>query len=402
MSYIRKLRQQCNERHGVYCYGNHNNPNLWSLWCDDRSAESGIKETELIPWRDLGPGGMIWVEWAGHEYEQWAHRDEMMVVIEYRDDTVTPPVARSGLMHLPSGRETGLIFEGNSISFEVGDDVLFFAWPLEGSIAGTTGYALYDRNLRELFAPAIASVITPPRNGRIELIVRFADGSTKPCLYDYMSQRYIIPAQYDSIEKHKGLWFCSSDSDRCDVRDANGMLIASYDHQIFKGFNRLYAKKNELWGWADESGQLIGQPFAASAEILEAQPVEIIHLNVDTTSVHAFRLNSHDLERLTSNVGEAGCTIKYEGIPTGFGDGYIDGQRVILPKQGLALLLSDRYGHEDNPALRLIILIKEWHDLPAGTVMAWNGKTQAKLIEQESSGATFLQALLAQSIDWLS
>lgn len=397
MSYIRKLRQQCNEHNGVYCYGDHNNPKRWSLWRDDRSAESGIEETELITWRDLGHDGMIWVVWAAPEY------DELMVVIEYRDDTVTPPVARSGLMHLPSGRETGLIFEHNSISISVGDDVLFFACPLEGSVADITGHVLYDRNLRELFAPVIASVVTPPCNGRIELIVRFADGSTKSCLYDYMSQRYIIPAQYDSIEKHKGLWFCSSDSDRCDVRDANGVLIANYNHQIFEGpGNWLYAKKNEKWGFADDFGQLIGQPFAASAEILEAQPVEIIHLNVDTTSVHAFRLNSHDLERLTSNVGEAGCTIKYEGIPAGFGDGYIDGQRVILPKQGLALLLSDRYGHEDSPDLRLIILIKEWHDQPAGTVMAWNGKTQAKLIEQESSEATFLQALLAQSIDWLS
>jgi hypothetical protein len=347
---------------------------------------------------------MIWVEWAGHEYEEWAHRDEMIVIIEYRDDTVIPPVARSGLMHLPSGRETGLIFESNSISTSVGDDVLFFACPLEGSVASITGHALYDRNLREVFAPAITCVVTPPRNGRIDLFVGAVDRSAKRCLYDYMNQRYIVPAQYDDVVSHKNVWFCNSDSDRCDVRDTdvNGAVIASYDHQIFVGVDRLYAKKNELWGWADDSGQLIGQTFATSPEVLEAQPVQITHLRVNTTSVYAFRLNSHDLERLTSQVGEAGCTIKYEGIPAGFGDGYIDGQRITLPKQGLALLLSDRYGHENNHTLHLIILIKEWHDLPAGTVMTWNGKRKAKLIERESSEATLLQALLAQSINWLS
>lgn len=388
--------QDCNERLGLYCYYRESNPCEWSLW---REAANEADEVQLTPWMDLGPDGGIWVMWdEGAEY---------MLVLDYRDNAAQPPVARQALMHLPSGRKTDFIFTGELRLMYGGAEcinmasyaLLILAYPHDyASNPAVRGAALYDRQLRELIGPCIARI--SPEGDQFQYVqvrLRNTDGSLVSGLFDYRAARFVIPAEYEELFAHQGCWI-GNRADSSDLRDAQGQLIASYPHTLHQNWSKdgtLYAERNGLWGKADAKGQIVLEPYAASADILDAEPKQFSRLTLASDAAPALCLDAATLAALITATGELGISIKYEGVDREEGgDGMLDVCRATLPGNAPALLLEEQWGDA-----KFLILTAPWRKLPAGTMLALTGKSRVRTLAEGGAEDDFLQVVFAQSIE---
>lgn len=259
--YVRDGRQEQNAQYGLHCYNLGSDPRRWALWSD----ETGIP---LTPWCELGADGMIWVEWA--------RDNDMILGLEYRDDSDDSAAHRLGLMHLPSGRETGLIFSGRPIVNVIGnDDRLLLVYPHEDSPAAAeaSGAAVYDHELCQVL-PAIANSVRILDDGRMWFWVHHERGP-RWAVYDYRNLRYILPPQYSELFGHNGGWIGITDDGYSHVHDGDGVLQARYDYRLHCSVetgNELYIERDGLWGKADHTGATIVKPYAASlVELLNTE-----------------------------------------------------------------------------------------------------------------------------------
>lgn len=387
--------QGCNENLGLYCYYCEDNPREWSLW---REATDDADEVQLTPWMDLGPDGGIWVFWdEGEEY---------MLVLDYRDNATQPPVARQALMHLPSGRKTDFIFTGDlrlmyggveNINM-AGNALLILAHPHDyASNPEVRGAALYDRQLRELIGPCIARI--SPEGDQLQYVqvrLRNTDGSLVSGLFDYRTAQFVIPAEYDELFAHQGCWI-GNRAGGCDLRDAQGQIIASYPHtlhQNWSGDGMLYAERNGLWGRADAKGQIVLEPYAQDPTILDAEPKQFARLSLVAEAAPALCLDAATMAALISATGELGISIKYEGVDREEGgDGMLDVCRATLPGNAPAILLEEQWGDA-----KFLVLTAPWRKLPAGTMLALTGKSRVRTLAEGGAEDDFLQTVFAQSI----
>ncbi len=392
---IRDSRQSANEDQGLFCYCREINPCEWSLWRDD-------PDQQLTEWRDLGPDGFIWV--------LWTDGNELIVVLEYRDDTANPPELRQGLLHLPSGQETGLIFTGEIFGNYWGteefirgkDDVLFAVYPHEDveAGAGRVGMGLYDRHLREVLPP-IAYLVRPTYEfpGLVEVWLLLDDNSIVRAIYDYRTMRYLVPAEYEDIFFHKGRWFGNTAAGQCHIRLADGTPFTHYDYTLHQLDNKdidLYVERQGLWGKADSEGRIVVEPYAASMEALNDEVLKFSRLTLAKSEYPPIVVAEKDLQKLIVEAAEHGFCFKYEGIDLdGYGDGYVDVSVAELPKAGGALVVDDRYGD-----LRLLVLTVPWRKLPRGSVLRLHGKSRLRAAMRNSTEDLFLQGVLAQSVGW--
>ena len=391
---MRDLRQHINETHGLYCYFAEDAPREWALW---READ----DTQLTPWIDLGPEGMIWVIW--HE------GDELVVVLEQRDDAAEPPVLRQALMHLPTGRRTEFAFAGDrSWETQLGVEpinmgnkaLLMLTYPVDHEQSSEVrGAALYDKHLRELIGPCIAWVHPCGRQHEfVEVALRQADESVRYGVFDYVQARYLVPPEFAEVFEHDGRWIGNTPDARSVVHAANGEILATHDHTLHRGRadDVLYVQRAGLWGRADALGAITDAPQAPSLEALEAEAERFETLTLVAVPEHAYCLDEETLDALVDATGDEGMCIKYEGVEVeGWsGDGMLDVGWAELPEQVRAVLLDDRYGE-----LRLLVLTQPWRALPPGSVLALAAKTQARAVAEDSDEAVFLQTVFAQSIE---
>ena len=388
---LRDTRQSYNEDLGLFCYGRESNPRVWSLW-----REAG--DVQLTEWRDLGPEGFIWVaEDKG---------DELFLILEHRDDAENPPVLRQGLLHLPSGKETGLIFHGEDYGkscgveriFHNGPEVLFTAFLLDETNA--VGMALYDRHLRQV-VPPVAFRIHPnyEHPGLVELQIIAENETIVRGIYDYKRLHYVVPAEYNEIYFHEGCWIANAASGHSHIRLSDGTLVASYDYTLHSSYKKLelYVNRHGLWGMADAKGQIVIEPYAASSEDLDAEAIKFTRLTLRKSAQAPICVEESDLQKLITQTDEVGCCVKYEGIELeDYSDGYVDVSVAELPAQGRALLLEDRDGD-----LRLLILTTPWRKLPVGSVLRLHGKSSVSAVLSNSTEDIFLQSIFAQSVDFL-
>jgi hypothetical protein len=257
--YVRDGRQEQNALHGLHCYNLGSDPRRWALWSDD----SGMP---LTPWCDLGVDGMIWVEWA--------QDDQMILGLEYRDERAEPAGHRLGLMHLPSGRETGLIFSGRPIVNVIGHgDRLLVVHPHEDAAdTALGGAAVYDRELCPVL-PAIANAVRILEHGRVWFWVRHERGP-RWAVYDYRNLRYIVPPHYKALFGHNGGWIGITEEGHSHVHDDEGALLAQYDYQLHCSVEtdaELFVERAGLWGKADLAGRIVVTPFAPSLRALQGE-----------------------------------------------------------------------------------------------------------------------------------
>ena len=259
--YVRDGRQEQNAQYGLHCYNLGSDPGRWALWSD----ETGIPVT---PWCELGMDGMIWVEWA--------RGDDMILGLEYRDDSDGTADHRLGLMHLPSGRQTGLIFAARPIVNVTGhNDRLLLVYPHEDSPAAAeaSGAAVYDHELCQVL-PAIAHAVRILDHGRIWFWVHHERGP-RWAVYDYRNLCYIVPPHYIELFGHNGGWIGITEEGCSDVHDSEGALLARYNYRLHCNVemgNELYVERDGLWGKADRTGAIVMQPYASSlVELLGAE-----------------------------------------------------------------------------------------------------------------------------------
>ncbi len=393
---MRDIRQQENEDRGLWCYYDEDNPREWSLW---RESD----DTQLTPWMDLGPDGMIWAVWD--------QGDELVVVLEQRDDAATPPVLRQALMHLPSGKRTDFVFAGDRPGeSEIGvervhmgnDALLLLAFPAEYAVgSGVLGAALYDQSLRELIGPCIAWI--NPCGARHELVavaLRQPDVQTvRYGVFDYVNARYVVPAEYAEVFEHRGRWMCNTPDGRSQVRAASGEIVHEHGHTLHRSADTdgsLYAERDGRWGRADEEGRIVVEPYAPSWEALAAEIKRFERLDLTKAATPALCLDDDTLRALIDATGDEGFCVKYEGVEIdGYGgDGMLDVAWAELPGEVRAVLLEDRYGE-----LRLLVLAASWHALPAGSVLKLTGKARAGTVAEGGDEDAFLQTVFAQSIE---
>ncbi len=388
------LREGINESHGLCCYGHEDDPRIWSLW---RESD----DTQLTPWIDLGPQGLIWV--------LWNDGDEYMLVLEQRDDAATPPVLRQALMHLPSGRQTDFVFAGDR-DFEtqrgvecvdgLGNQtllVLTFPHDFEAR-TDVYGAALYDKQLRELVGPCIAwAAPCYVHPNQIRLALRRADDSVDHGVLDHVEARFIIPAEYQDVTQHGERWCCLRRDGQTDWCDAQGRLLARYDYALHGGYrdDRLYAERKGLWGWADTEGRLLVEPYAPDSAVLDAEVRTFTRLSLEAAAAPALCLADDSLAALIEAVGDEGLSLKYEGVPRAEGgDGMLDAGLAELPGAVPAVLLEDRWS-----TLKLLVLKAPWRKQPAGTVLALQGRSRARTVARGGAEDIFLQVVFAQTIE---
>jgi len=391
---MRDSRQNENEERGLYCYVAEDAPREWSLW---READ----DTQLTPWMDLGPEGMIWVIWA--------EGDELVVVLEQRDDAAEPPVLRQALMHLPSGKRTDFLFAGDrSWHTQVGvrrlercyTALLMLTYPVDYEHSSEVrGAALYDKHLRELIGPCIACIYPcGPQDEFVKVALRQADDSVRYGVFDYEQARYVVPPEFAEVIEHDGRWIGNTSDARSVVYAAGGEVLATHTHTLHLGsiLDALYVQRAGRWGRAGALGAIVAAPDAPSLEALEAEGERFETLTLDATPAAPWCLDEQTLDALVDATGDAGMCIKYEGVEVDelSGDGMLDVGWAQLPDQGRAVLLDDRYGE-----LRLLVLTQPWCALPPGSVLALTTKTQARVVAEDSDAALFLQTVFAQSIE---
>lgn len=388
-----ELRQQQNEMLGLYCYCSEDNPREWSLW---READ----DCQLTPWFDLGPEGMIWVIWDDG--------DEYILVLEERDDAASPPVLRQALMHLPSGRKTDFIFAGDrSFETQVGvecvnglgnEAVLLLTLPhdvLERD--DCLGAALYDRNFRELIDPCVRYVSADYTSAHcVTVAITRPDLRVGWGVFNYREAVFVVPADYDEVKDHHGRWLCNK-GESCDVFDKQGVKFAHYPYTLHQcaDEDRLQVKRDGLWGWADNEGRIVVEPFASDSEVLDAEPKRFSRLSLSAFAASPFCLEPATLTALVEATGELGICIKYEGVErSDGGDGMLDIMPAELPGGAVGLFLEDRWGEGCY-----VVLIESWRKLAAGTVLAMQGKARVQTVSEDGPEAGFLLDVLAQSVE---
>jgi hypothetical protein len=325
-------RRIINERLGLCCYVHEDDENLVSLWRDS-------DDTQLTPWVDVGPQGMIWV------LRNWQHegQHQYLLILERRDDTATPPVLRQALMHLPSGRQTDFIFAGDRgtslfgidrVNMGHDDPPLLLVWPHDARERDDIlGAALYDAQFRELIGPCIGAIWPEGEQHQyVRVTLRQAGLPDTKRVFDYRAVRYVEPAEYTP---------------------------ASLD----------------------------------AADQVAPEQIEVIHfprLTLQATLDSPLRLDTATLAALIAASGDTGLSLKYEGVPIeNAGDGMLDITPAELPKNATALLLEDRWGE-----LRLLVLKQDWRQLGAGSVLALQGKTRARTVAEDGIEALFLDIVL--------
>ncbi|MFC3531669.1 hypothetical protein ACFOLG_05670 [Vogesella facilis] len=364
--------QNANEALGFYCYGKESDPAAFSLWRDS-------DDQQLTPWMLLGDLGMIGVL---HQQDS----DLLLQLMSVSDDGSYP--CRIGLMHLPSGRETGLIFDP-----EASERLIEIDWLDQPSWFVLTRFdetpeqhrmcSIYDEGMNCLLTMPLLLVsrVFSPQPALILSV-----SSSRQARYGLFSaheQRLWLPCDYIDLFSFDNFWIGITPRGDSHIWDQFCQSSRVLPYVLTSVDGKLFAQQGGLWQAADEHGNVSGEFSALSLEALLAEPLDLRGLTLPTVNSI---LDGDVVARLADLSTQGGSSCKYEGLSEPFCDGYLDiGQAVLSPGQ-IAILLESRYDD-----LRWLVLPQDGAEGRRGVVWRLFSDTQAVgLTECELAGLSVL------------
>lgn len=350
--------QNANEAQGLYCYGKESDLAAFSLW---RDAE----DQQMTPWLLLGDMGMIGVL---HQQDS----DLLLQLMSASGDGRYP--CRLGLMHLPSGRETGLIFDPEVderlIEIDWLDCSPWFVLTRVDVIPGQCRISsIYDHRMNCLLSMPLLSVI---RLFSPQYALRLAidtGGQTRYGLFSAHEQRLWMPFEYIDIFAFGHAWIGITPEGGSHIWDQYCQSSRVLPYELTSVDDKLFAQQNGLWQAADEHGNVSGEFKAPSLEALQAEPVDLRSLELSTANCILDRAIVTHFADLSA---QGGSSCKYEGLPEPFCDGYLDIGQAVLSSNQIAILLNVRYD-----SLRWLVLPQDGTAGRRGTVWRLQSDKQA-------------------------
>ena len=321
--------QSDNEAHGFYCYGKTADPDLFALW---READ----DQQLTPWLPLGDMGMIGVI---HQQD-----DEVLLKLMSASEDGRYP-CRLGLMHLPSGRETGLIFDP-----EVSEALIKIDWVAHPPWFVLTGFdemagqgvisSIYDHRMNCLLSQPLLMVIRCFEPQYALLLAINAGGASRYGLLFMQDQRLGLPFDYVDIFAFEQVWIGITPEGSSHIWDQYGQSHYVLPCVLTIGDSTLLAQKEGYWQQVDLHGNTIGTMRASSVQALLAQGADFSGLNLPAANA---MLTDEMVTRLSRMSIDGGTSHKYEGLPEPFYDDYLDiGAACLSPHQD-AILIALRH-----------------------------------------------------------